>query len=148
MAAQWPHVKAWLAATIPTLPGLSDVVVYAGPPISGESPERYVTVGFVTDDHGGQYQQLQTDDGTVWQEIGEVRSQIVAQVGDTDPTIAESECFAIADALDAAIRADRCLGGTLSLDGTSESAVEVHSVSNSLGTATALVHVLRYTTVT
>lgn len=148
MAAQWPLVKTWLAATIPTLPGLSDVQVYAGPPTTNDAPTRYVTVGYVADDKGGTYQQVQADDGYVWQEIGEVRSHIVAGVGDSDPSIAEGLCFAIANALDAAIRGDRRLGGTLSPEGTSESIVEVDSISNQQGTATALVHTLRYTTIT
>jgi hypothetical protein len=141
-------VKAWLVATIPTLPGLSDVVAYAGPQVTGDNPLRYVTVGYVADDHGGQYQKLQTDDGSVWQEIGEVRCQIVAQSGDTDTAANELQAFAIADALEVAVRADRRLGGTLSPDGTSEWATEVHSVIDQNGTATALVHSLRYTTVT
>jgi hypothetical protein len=148
MATQWPHVKAWLVATVPTLPGLSDVLVSSGEPTWGDTPARYVTVGFVTDDHGGQYQQVQTDDGTVWEESGEIRSQIIAGSGDTDPIGNEIAAFAIADALDAAIRADRTLGGTLSREGTSASAVTVLSVANSDGTATALVHSLHYTTVT
>ena len=148
MATAWPAVKAWLVAKIPTLPGLSDVVVYAGPPVTANNPPRYVTVGFVTDDHGGQYQKVQYDDGTVWQEIGEVRCQIVAQSGGTDPSIPEASAIAIADALEAAIRADRRLGGTLSPEGTSEWATEVHSVTDQNGVATALVHSLRYTTVT
>lgn len=148
MAAQWPKVKAWLVATIPTLPGLSDVLVSSGFPTWGDSPDRYVTVGFVTDDHGGTYQQVQYYDGSSWQETGEVRSEMVAQFGDEDPTLAEAAVFAIADALEAAIRADRTLGHTLSPEGTAESIVEVHSLANADGTATGLVHTLRYTTVT
>ncbi|MGZ4617175.1 MAG: hypothetical protein ACXV3F_00295 [Frankiaceae bacterium] len=148
MAAQWPHVKAWLAATIPTLSGLSDVQVFTGPPVSGEDPDRYVTIGYVTDDKGGTYQQVQSDDGFVWQETGEIHSQIVAQSGDEDESIAEGGAFAIADAIDAAIRNDRRLGNTLSPDSTVESVVEVLSVSNAAGTATALVHTLRYITTT
>lgn len=146
MAVAWPHVKAWLVSTIPTLSGLSDVVVYAGPPATEDDPARYVTVGFVTDDSGGAYQQTEAYDGLVWQEIGEVRSQFVAQLGDEDPSLAEANCFAMADALDAKIRNDRTLGGTLSPEGTTETSVEVHTISNPNGTATALVHVLRYTT--
>lgn len=148
MAAQWPRVKSWLATTIPTLPGMGQVVVYAGPPASHAAPTRYVTVGFVTEDNGGTFQQSQVYDGTVWAEVGEIRSQIVAQDGGTDPAVSEAAAFAIADALDAAIRADRTLDGTLSPDAITESAVDVLSISNPNGTATALVHVLRYTTTT
>ena len=148
MAAQWPLVKAWLVATVPTLPGMSDILVTAGPPVSGSAAARYVTVGFVTDDAGGTYQQAQSYDGTVWDEIGEVRSQIVAQSGGSQQSAPEAGAFAIADAIDAAIRADRTLSGVLSDNGTVESAVEIHSISNANGNATALVHVLRYTTTT
>lgn len=148
MAAQWPNVKAWLVATIPTLPGLSDVLTSSGFPTWGDSPARYVTVGYVTDDHGGTYQQMQQYDGTVWQETGEVRSEMVAQFGDQDPTLAEASVFAIADALEVAIRADHTLGGLLSRDGTAESIFEVHSIANADGTATGLIHSLRYSTVT
>jgi hypothetical protein len=148
MATQWPRVKAWLVATIPTLPGLADVVVLNGPEAVGDSADRYVTVGFVRDDNGGTYQQMQAYDGTVWQEAGELRSEIVAQAGDSDPSLAEADCFAIADALDAKIRADRTLDKTLSPDGMTETTVEVRSEANEYGTATALVYVLRYTTTT
>jgi hypothetical protein len=133
-------------ATIPTLPGLSDVMVSSGVPTWGDSPDRYVTVGFVTDDKAGTYQRVAVYDGNSWEETGEIRSQIVAQVGDTDPTIAEADCFAIADAISAAVEADQTLGGTLSPEATAESIVEVESIANADGTATALVHVLRYTT--
>ncbi len=148
MAAQWPQVKAWLVRTIPTLPGMTGVSVYSGPPESGEQPERYVTVGYVTDDHGGSYQLAQSPDGFQWDEAGEVRSEVVAQVGDSDPAIAQGEAFVIADALDRVIRSDHTLGKTLSANGTAETHVEVHSISNAGGTATALVHTLRYTTTT
>ena len=148
MATQWPRVKAWMVATIPTLPGLADVLVTNGPETSGDAPNRYVQVGFVTDDNAGTYQQSLAYDGTVTQEVGELRSEIVAQAGDADPSIAEADCFAIADALDMVIRADHTLGGTLSRDGFAETTVEVKSEANEYGTATALVYVLRYTTTT
>lgn len=149
MAAQWPKVKAWLVATIPTLPGMpAGVQVYAGPPITGDDPQRYVTVGFVTDDKGGTYQQTENAGGFDWDEVGEVRSQIVAQYGDSDPSLAENDAFAIADAIEQAIRSDHTLGKTLDPTGTAESIVEVLSVADPDGTATALVHTLRYTTTT
>lgn len=148
MATAWPRVKAWLVATIPTLPGLADVVVLNGPEVAGDAPDRYVTVGFVTDDKAGTYQRTAIYDGTSWQEVGEVRSEIVAQGGDSDPSIAEAECFAIADAIEAAANADQTLGRTLSPEAIVESIVEVESIANPDGTATALVFTLRYTTTT
>lgn len=149
MAAQWPRVKGWLAAAIPTLPGLEDVLVYAGPPVAaGNSAPRYVTVGYTAGDKGGSYQIVQADGGIGWEEIGEVRTAIVAQAGDSDPSIAEADAFAVADAIDRVIRADHTLGGTLAAWGTAESIIEVDSIANPNGTATELVHVLRYTTTT
>lgn len=148
MAAQWPKVKAWLVATIPTLPGLEDVEVIAGPPNTGDSPERYITVGFVSGDKAGTYQLTRNPDGYQWDEIGELRSEIVAHLGDSDPSFAESDAFAAADAIDKRIRSDSTLGGTLSRNATVESVIEVDSISNMNGTATALVIALHYTTTT
>lgn len=148
MSAQWPHVKAWIAATIPTLAGLDDVTVFAGPSPSGASPARFVEVGFVDDDNGGSYQRTPAYDGTVWTETGEIRTKIVAQSGSGDPSGAETQAFAVADALDAKVRADRTLGGVLSQDGFVDTLVDVVSVSNANGTATGLVYVLRYSTTT
>ena len=148
MATQWPRVNAWLATTIPALPGLADVVVLNGPETVGNAADRYVHVGFVTDDTGGSYQQSLAYDGTSVQEVGELLSEIVAQAGDSDPSIAEADCFAIADALDTAVRVDHTLGHTLSPEGFVETAVEVRTEANEYGTATVLVYVLRYTTIT
>lgn len=148
MAAQWPLVKARLVALIPTLPGLANVEVYSGPPATQSAAASYVTVGYVEDDNGGTYQQSPADDGSVYAELGEVRCQIVANSGDSDPTVTESAAFAIADAIEASVRADRTLGRTLSPDSTAETAVDVLSVANSKGRATALVFILRYSTIT
>lgn len=142
----WPSVKAVMAATIPTLAGLSDVEVLAGPSITGDAPERYVTVGYVDGDNAGTFQTTLEYDGWSRREVGEVRSQIVAQTGDSDGSIAEADCFAVADAIDAWIRDDRRLANTLSPDSMVETTVEVHSVSNANGSATVLIHVLRYST--
>lgn len=147
MAIQWPHVKAWLADTIPTLAGLSDVAVTNGPEVSGEAPSRYVTVGVVDDEEdAGTFERSLIYDGSVWSETGEVRSTIVAQSGDSDPTDAEVGAFAIAEAIDAKVQADPTLDGTLSPDSEVRSSFDVKSISNSRGTATELVHVLTYTT--
>lgn len=147
-AAIWPKVKAALAAGVPTISSLTDVEVYAGPPISGEAPERYITIGYVEGDNAGTYQQAREYDGFFTREVGEVRTQIVAQRGESDGSLAEADCFAAADAIDAWVWADRTLGGVLSQDSMVETTVEVHSVSNAAGTATVLIHAFRYTTTT
>lgn len=148
--AAWPQVKAALAAAIPTLPvtGITDVLVFNGPPISGDAPARYVTVGYVDGDNAGTFQTQLEYDGSCRREVGEVRTQIVSQNGETDGSAAEADCFALADALDAWVWANRRLGGVLSPDSQVETTVEVHSISNANGSATALIHMCRYTTTT
>jgi hypothetical protein len=148
MATQWPLVKAWLVGVIPTL-GISDLTVQTGPPVSGSAAQKYVTVGYVADDSGGTYQRMESYDGTSWDETGDVRSQIVSQAGSlSQQADVEASAFAVADALDARIRSDHTLGGLLSANGTVDTTVEVHSITNGNGIATALVYVLRYTTTT
>ena len=77
-----------------------------------------------------------------------MRSTIVAQSGDSDPSFAEGDAFTMADALDAWIQANRTLGGALSPDSDIRTSIDVLSISNARGTATELVYVLTYTTTT
>jgi hypothetical protein len=147
MATAWPNVKNWLADTIPTLTGLSDVQVFDGPPVGRAAPKRYVAVGFVEDDNAGTYSREPAYDGTVWSETGDVRARIVANSGNTDDT-AQNNAFAIVEAIQQAIADDTTLGGALSKDSEVHAAVDVLSISNARGTATELVLTLTYTTTT
>lgn len=149
MATAWPAVKAWLAAKAPTLPEFADATVFSGVPASQAAPAQYFAVGAVMEeDNAGTFSRQDAYDGTVWQEQGDVRSMIVAQSGQADGSANEAAAFAMAAALDTVIHADRTLGGTLSRDATVQTSVDVLAISNARGTATALVYVLHYTTIT
>ena len=147
--AVWPLVKASLAAGAGSLPAFSDAGIYLGPQATAEDLPKKFEVGFVNDENAsGTYGRAPAYDGTVWSETGEVRSTLVAQAGDSDPSIAEGDAFAMADALDAWVQSDITLGGVLSPDCDVRTAIDVLSISNSAGTATELVYVLTYTTTT
>jgi len=147
MAAQWPLVVARMLALLPSLPGWGQVTVYDGPPVTADIPTDYVTVGYVDNDQAGSYTQTQDPNGFQWQETGTVRSQLNCVTGDTDLPGVRARVFALMDAVEAAVRADRRLG-VLSPYGTSELDVDVLSLSNSSGTAQQLTFTLHYFTVT
>jgi hypothetical protein len=149
MSAQWPRVAGWLSTTLPTLPAWAGVTVFAGEPNTGDTPAVYATIGYVPDSFGaGSYSSAQTPDGARLGETGQVRSLIVASSGDTDTAQYVADVFALVDALEVLIRADRTLGGTLSLDSQVSVEVGVNSVENLLGTAASLLVIVHYYTVT
>lgn len=147
MAAQWPLVKAQLTTVLPTLPGWSGVTVFNGAPTRRTLPNDFATVGYVDNDQAGSYTLVQDPDGSQMQETGFVRCQIACSGGgvESDP---ESRVFALADAFETYIRADRRLGGVLSQQGTTTLAVDVATAQSDQGTAVALVVALHYFTVT
>lgn len=147
MATQWPLVVQRLVTLLPTLPGWSGVSVFDGPPVTGDDPNAWCTVGYISDDKAGNYTTTQHDDGFSRHETGEVRSEVVCNTGDDDLTIVRARLFALLDAVDVAVRADRRLG-VLSAEGTSTFAVEVMSVKDAQGTAQGATFTLHYTTVT
>jgi len=147
MGAQWPLVVARLMVMLPTLPGWAGVVVYDGPPVTDDAPIDYVSVGHVDNDTAGTYTQTQDPNGFQYVETGAVRSQLTCISGDTAPAATRARVFALMDAVEAAVRADRRLG-VLSPAGTSELDVDVLSLQNSGGTAQQLTFTLHYQTVT
>ena len=147
MGAQWPLVVARLLTLLPTLPGWSAVTVLDGPLISADVPTDYVTVGYVDNEQAGSYSQVQDPNGFQYVETGTVRSQLNCTTGDTDLAGMRARVFALVDAVEAAVRADRRLG-VLSPAGTSELVVDVLSLQNSAGTAQQLTLTLHYQTVT
>ena len=147
MAAQWPLVVARLNALLPTLSEWSAVTVIDGPLVSVDVPSDYMTVGYVADDQAGTYNQVQDPNGFQYVETGTIRSQLNCLTGDSDLPSVRTRVFALVDALEAAVRADRTLG-VLSPSGTSELDVEVLSLSNANGTAQQLTITLHYQTVT
>lgn len=148
MGAQWPKVVDWLIVTLPTLSGWDPVSVFDGPPVTGDNPSIYVTVGYVQDDVGGSYSQVQDPSGFQWQETGEVRCKFVCNSGDDDLSVLRATAFSLADTFEASVRADRTLGGTLAPASDVSTAVEVLSVQNATGAAQEFVFTLHYFTVT
>jgi hypothetical protein len=147
MAAQWPLVVARVVALLPTLPGWDQVTVFDGPPVTADVAADYVTVGYVADDNGGMYVQVQTPDGFRYEETGTIRSQLTCVTGDTDLASVRVRAFTLMDAIGAAVRADRRLG-VLSPEGTTELNVDVLSLQTSGGAAQSLVFTLHYLTIT
>ncbi len=146
MSAAWPVVKRRLVVLLPTLPGWSQVAVFNGPPVTGDAPSDYCTVGYVPgEDFGGSYEQ--TRNGTAWQgaleETGTIRSEIVCATGDVDLAAVEARAFALADAWEAEISRDETLG-VLYPSSTSSLAVDVQPVQTTSGAAQRLVVTLTY----
>lgn len=147
MSAQWPLVAARLVALLPTLDGWDSVTVYDGP-ATGGSPQAYTTVGFVPGtDSGGSYTTALWADGFQTAENGTVIGQLVCETGGRDIPGMRAQAFALMDALDAAVRADRRLG-VLSAEGTSSLTVDPMPGWKKQGTAYGLNWTLSYFTVT
>lgn len=148
MSTQWPLVADAIATLAPTLPGWSGVTVFNGMPTGSGSPAVYFTVGYVPDNAGGgTYSIQQAPEGFRWTETGIVRSQLVCTAGGGDPLALRTQAFALADAFDAAARADRTLG-VLSRDSRLVIDVEVQAARNETGVAAALVIAAHYQTTT
>jgi hypothetical protein len=114
MSAAWPKVADRLVAHLPTLPGWEQVAVYDGPPVTGDAPTAFVTVGFVaSEDFAGSYEQTRNGDGG-WQgaleESGTVRSELICVTGDTDLPGERADAFALVDAWEAWVSSDETLG--------------------------------------
>lgn len=148
MAAQWPLVHARLVALLPTLSGWPSEV-YDGPPVTGDNPARYATVGYVFgEDGGGSFTTDTAGNGFQIVESGSVRGEIVATTGAADLVTVRAQAFAMADALEASIRADRTLGGVLSAQGTAVLRVDVLPTQTTQGATQRLPFTVDYTTVT
>lgn len=144
--SKWPAVKDWLVDTFPTLTSMATASTFNGPPVTRGNPLRFVMVGFVEDDNAGTFSQEAEYDGTVWSEVGDVRSKIVWNSGSSATSSTEGAAFAVVDELAGLIGADQTLGKVLSPEATARVAVDVLQLSNARGTATELVLTLTYTT--
>ena len=147
MAAAWPRVVNRLVAWLPTLPGWADVAVYDGPPVTGDTPGSFVTVGYVPgEDFGGSYEQTRNGENS-WQgaleEAGSVRCELVCWTGDVGLAAQRAAAFALIDAWEAALSADERLG-VLPPSSTSSLSVDVQPVQNSAGAAQRLTVTLSY----
>lgn len=143
MTTAWPNVAAKL---VMLLRAAGAPAVFLGQPVTAAVPKEYATVGFVEDDDGGSYAVEPIYDGTMLGETGTVACQIVAQGGGTDLAPMAARVFAVADSLQAAIRADPTLGGLLSADATCTASVLVRTVQNTAGSAQSLVVTINYFT--
>jgi hypothetical protein len=147
--AQWPRVFAGLLALPATLPAFADVVTFDGQPVTNDAPEDWFTVGFVTDDGAGSYQQAPDPSGVATQEVGEVRCHLACNTGDGDPSITRDRAFALVAALQGALEADPTLGGHVTAQSSVVSvSTQVMAVQNSQGSASSLLVTVHYQTVT
>lgn len=148
MATQWPLVHAHLVATLPTLAGWPSNV-YDGPPVTGDAPTRYATVGYVFgEDNGGDFRTDTAGNGFQIEETGSVRGEIVTTTGSADLVTVRAQAFAMADALEAYVRGNRTLGGVLSTQGTATLRFDVVPAQTTQGATQRLPFTLDYFTVT
>jgi hypothetical protein len=142
MAFMWPQIKTWLVTNLPTITG---VPVFNGPPVSGDNPTSYITVGWTgTGDSAGDFQQTYADDGLGMLEDGTVLCDFVAQSGDIDLAGSETTVFAMADALNQALRADKSLGGLLDEPATIWLQISPQAIQNKAGSAVPLLVSVQY----
>lgn len=147
MSAAWPRVVNRLVSHLPTLPGWSQVAVYDGQPVTGDTPTAFVTVGFVaSEDFAGSYEQTRNGDGG-WQgalqESGTVRSELICLTGDVDLPGERADAFTLVDAWEAWVSADETLG-VLGPSSTSSLAVDVQPQQTTGGSVQRLTVTLSY----
>jgi hypothetical protein len=118
-----------LAALLPTLPGWSSVAVFDGPPIAGNDDSIYVTVGMSTASPPARRRRRR-------RAAGSSTTRSARSSANSSSIRAARMCrgpragFALYDALDASVKADRTLGGVLQGGATSALSYEVQYVSN------------------
>lgn len=144
MAAAWPVIVDRLVVVLPTLAGWAGVPVYDGPPVTGEDPPDFVTVGYVAgEDFGGSYEQTPPAGPWLIEETGTIRSQIVCSTGGVDLPAMRARAFALADAWQAWVTSDPTLG-VLNPSSTAALAVDVEPVQTTNGAVQRLVVTLTY----
>lgn len=137
-----PLVINATVALLPTLPGWSGTTVYDGPQVTGDSPQSFVTVGFVDgEDFGGTFEPV-AGLGDLLEEAGSLRSEIVCWTGDVDFPAMRARAFGLFNAWNAAVQRDGTLGGVVTASSLSG---EVVPVQNDKGSAVRLVATLSYT---
>jgi len=149
MASQWPVIVDRLLVLLPSLPGWSGVEVFDGPPVTSDTPADFCTVGFVDsldgvgDSNAGEYTKRDAVVDSMLDDLGSVRCQLTCVSGDVSQADVRARAFALADALEASLRADPRLG-VLPITSTTELGVQVLSIQNSAGAAQSLILVLTY----
>lgn len=121
--------------------------IYDGPPVTGDAPEKYMTVGYVVgEDFAGSYEQTRNGDFQgLLEESGTVRSELVCLTGDVDLVSMRAQAFALVDALEAEVSRDETLG-VLSPATSSSLAVDVQPLQTTNGAEIRLVVTLSYLT--
>lgn len=152
MAAQWPRIVARLVTYLPTLSGWSvtdGVTVFNGAAVDCAT-RSFVTIGHWTDGidtSRGSYAKTQHPDGYRYAETGAVHCQIASSDGLIVLDAVGVATFALMDALEDAIRANRTLG-VLSAEGYFDLSVDVTSMQDVPGAGQTLPFTLTYFTVT
>ena len=141
---RWPDVYAALLAGLPTLPAFAGVSVFDGEPVSNDAPVAWVTVGFVTDEGAGTFQQVPDTSGFGTVEVGDIRCHIAANAGDTDMTITRGQAFALLAAWQGWVFNNPTLDGRVPGCELVNLSAQVETVQNSQGSATGLIVTVSY----
>jgi hypothetical protein len=142
VSAWWPVLQQRLVELLPTLVD-DDWLVFDGPAAGRESGKaKYILVGASTDGEGGSYDQPDDLVTTMRAEEGVVVVEVNSWTGDKAAPTRRAECFAVADALEAAIRTNQKLGV---LPESSTTALSAEIVTPTKGTSARLVLSVNYT---
>lgn len=140
----WPAVFSAILTGLPALPAFADVPVSDGIPVSSDYPAQRVTVGFVTDEGAGAFQQVRDASGFATTEQGSIRCHIVANAGDDDPSITRGQAFALFAAWQAWVYGDQTLGGALPAGSVVDLAAQVDAAQNAQGSGAGLLVTVTY----
>lgn len=144
----WPLVHDALLAGLPLLPAFADVPVYDGMPVTGDSPPAWVTVGFVTDEGAGAFQQDLDPSGFATTETGSVVCHIAANAGDGDPSITRTTAFGLFAAWQTWAFNNPTLDGRIPSGQVLNLSAQVDGVQNPQGSATGLIVTVTYQSTT
>lgn len=140
----WPTLYARLLVRLPQLAGWSAVELFDGPPVTGDVPTDYCTVGFVLrEDFAGSFEST-AGPGDLTVEVGTLRSEIVCSTGDVDLPTVRARAFALADAVRAEVARDPTWG-VLPQGSSSSLAVDVEPGQTTSGSVQRLTVTLSYT---
>jgi hypothetical protein len=142
VSAWWPVLQQRLVVLMPTV--ASGWTVFDGPAAGREKGvQKYILVGASTEGEGGSYGQPDDTIDTMRQEEGSVVVELNSWSGDVAAPTRLTECFAVANALEALIRTDQRLG-VLPVGSTTALSAEI--VTPTKGTSARLVLSVEYFT--
>lgn len=143
---RWPDVYAALLAKLPTLDAFSGVEVFDGLPLTGEDPDNWVSIGFVTDEGAGAFQQSPDPSGFATTEVGDIRCHLASNVRDSgDLAATRRTVFALFAAWQEWLFADQTMGGALPTGSVIDlsAQVQAHQDGNA-GSASGLIVTVTY----